>query len=202
MTSTSALYMLRIEVDGHFHGSPDVPKPWAALITGPSPKYGLAREFVKPMNDWRDASKAWSGNTYGVVATFPLRNGNLYEVERLRGKPSKRHVAREYYAIEDGKRVRIHPEDVLRRVAGISDAIALDIDDDRDSPPWVAEVTRVGSTSKQGFVLIDGKRRYLLRPGGLYEISDRRGLRLVHARADAPEELTQREAIQWLASKL
>ncbi|HEU4732408.1 MAG TPA: hypothetical protein VFT22_31150 [Kofleriaceae bacterium] len=57
------LYMLRIEVDGHFHGGPP-PKPWVARIHGPSEQYGLAREFIRAMNDWKDAHRAWSGNLW------------------------------------------------------------------------------------------------------------------------------------------
>jgi len=85
-----ALYFLRIEVDGHFHGGPPV-KPWVAEITGTCPRYGLARDFIRPMNDWAGARVAWSGNTYGVIATFPLREGRLYEVQRCEGNSSKRH---------------------------------------------------------------------------------------------------------------
>lgn len=195
--------MMRIEVDGHFHGSGEVPRPWVARITGPSPKYGLGRAFIKPMNDWRDASQARSGNTYGVVATFPLRDGNLYECSRLRGKSSKRHVAREFYAIVDGKRLQIEPEEALARVTGVSDAVVLDVDENSDDPPWVAEVTRVGSTAKQGFVLIDGARRYLLRKGTLYEVREETSTRLVVADGGGmARSITQQEALQWLASKL
>lgn len=34
--NTGAIKMLRIEVDGHFHGSSDVPRPWVARIDGAS----------------------------------------------------------------------------------------------------------------------------------------------------------------------
>jgi hypothetical protein len=197
-----ALHMLRIEIDGHFHGSKDVPRPWVAKITGISAKFGLAREFVDPMNDWRDASKAWSGNTYGVVATFPLRDGNIYECSRTRGNPSKRHVVREFYAIEGGKRLKIEPEDALGRTIDITDAVVFDVAEDPDSPPWVAEVTRVGSTAKQGFVLIDRERRYLLRRKAMYEVKDSNGLRLIVTDQSARvSTLTQLEALEWLRSK-
>lgn len=80
--------LLRIEVDGHFHGSPVVPRPWVAKITGTDPRFGLRREFVQTLNDWEHARRACSGNLYGVVANFPVREGHVHEVSRLRGSPS------------------------------------------------------------------------------------------------------------------
>lgn len=115
---TGQLYILKIELDGHFHGSPDVPRPWVAQITGADPKYGLARTFVDAKNDWSQASRARSGNIYGRVACFPLRDGNLYEVQRCRGSSSKRHVVREFLAIEGGKRVPLEPLEALARLDG------------------------------------------------------------------------------------
>lgn len=54
---TGALKILRIEVDGHYHGSSDVPKPWVAQIDGVDAKYGLARTFVQRLNDYRGARR-------------------------------------------------------------------------------------------------------------------------------------------------
>lgn len=195
-------YMLRIEIDGHFHGSPDVPKPWVARIGGVDEKYGLAREFIKPMNDWRDASKAWSGNTYGVVATFALREGALYEVCRLRGRSSRRHVSREFVWVEDGKMHPRAPDDALAHAEGYDGPVtALELRDDEPCP-WVAHVTGLGTPRKLGFVVVDGMRRYRLRPGALYEISEPARERRVFATADGRVEyLSERAALELLLTR-
>ena len=195
--------MLRIEIDGHFHGSQDVPRPWVARIDGPSPKWGLQREFIQPMNDWRDASRACSGNTYGVMATFPLRSGHLYEVSRLRGRSSKRHVAREFGVVVGGKLEKLEPAEALERATGVSESVAFEIRDDEIDPPWVAEVKRVGSTTKLGFVVVDGDRRYALRRDGMYEVRERDRLRLVVTDSSGRWVVSsQREALAWLKTRL
>jgi hypothetical protein len=203
------LYLLRIEIDGHFHGSPDVPKPWVARIDGTCEKYGLKREFVQRMNDWRDARRAWSGNTYGVTATFPLRGGHVYEVSRTRGKPSKRYVAREFMRIDTaGKRHSITPDEALATATGCDGTSATLLrmrEPDADERVWVAEVTRLGMPSILGWVVVDGERRYLLRHGGLYEVRGEakpRCERLVRVDADGEiVNLTEREALQWLMQR-
>jgi hypothetical protein len=106
------LVILRIEIDGSFRGSPNVPKPWVARITGTDPKFGLAREFVAPMNDWSNAHVAHSGNLYHRVSQFNLREGNLYEVSKSIGKPSKRRVVREFFTVTDGAFVPVDPDNV------------------------------------------------------------------------------------------
>src|SRR5690606_30340672 len=138
-----AIYMLKIEIDGHFHGSSNVPRPWVARIDGPDPKYGLAREFVQPMNDWESAHRSCRGNVYGVVAHFPMRRGHLYEVSRLRGRSSKRHVAREFGWLGDGKLEPLDPEDALDRIA---DAPGVSWQTD-DEGPAAAEVRGLGYPS-------------------------------------------------------
>ncbi len=50
--------------------------PWVARITGRDVTYGLARTFIQPLRDYRDASS--SGKT-GVVLVFMLPEG-VYEV--------------------------------------------------------------------------------------------------------------------------
>lgn len=96
------LVLLKIEEDGHHRGGKP-PRPWAAEITGLDPKFGLARSFVPALRDYRDAHAAWSGNVYGVVATFPLREGRLYEVARAEGRPSKRVFVRRFWFVEGGE---------------------------------------------------------------------------------------------------
>lgn len=163
--------VLRIGIDGHFHGSPVVPKPWVARVAGPCPRYGLAREFVEANMDWRESRRAWSGNLYGRVCTFPLRTDNLYEVSRLRGRSSKRYIAREFVWCSSEKFEPQTVEDVLAFVNGDSlPATFLRIDDDRDDRPWVAEVTGLGTPRHLGWVVVDGVRLYRLREGGVFEV--------------------------------
>jgi len=196
---SGAIKMYRIEVDGHFHGSPDVPRPWVARIHGPDEKFGLHREFVRPMNDWKDARAAWSGNTYGVVATFPLRDGHLYEVSRLRGKPSKRHSVREFYSLEGGRMVAIEPLDALARAEAHDDPVSLfRIRDNEQDRPRVAEVTGVGMPRIMGFIVLNGERNYRLRRDRLYEVHENGQTRLTTADGNV---LTQSEALSWLAKR-
>lgn len=194
------LIMLRIEVDGHFHGSPEVPKPWVARITGTDPKYGLAREFVQKLNDWENAHRACSGNLYGVVATFPLRDGNLYEVARLRGNSSRRHMAREFLNAQDGKPVRLTPLEALARIEGHDDEVTVHQIPDGDGAR-VAEVVGVGTGPVSGWVLVDGVRRYRLRHGRLYEVVSAGVQRLVLAGPTA-QVLSQKGALEWLAARV
>lgn len=58
---------------------------------------------MRALRDYRNAHVAWSGNVYGVVATFALWEGRLYEVARCRGRPSKRVFVREFFFVEGGK---------------------------------------------------------------------------------------------------
>ncbi len=168
-SESSRLKILRIEVDGHFHGSSDVPKPWVAQIDGVDAKYGLARTFVQRLNDYQDAHRACSGNMYGVVAAFPLHEGQLYEVSRLRGRPSKRYVAREFLTVNEGQ------------ICPIEAATALALAEIYDGPmisyvvpesTAVARVDRLGSPTVCGFVTGEKSdtRLYQLRVGAIHEV--------------------------------
>lgn len=117
----SQVVILKIEEDGHLHGGP-APRPWCAEITGLDPKYGLARSFVKALRDYKDAHRAWSGNVYGVIAHFPLHEGKLYEVSRLRGRPSKRYVSREFIFVEGGEMREKTPDEALAIATTIAHA--------------------------------------------------------------------------------
>ena len=203
---TGSLYLLHIEIDGHFHGSSEVPKPWVARIGGPCERYGLQREFVQPMNDWRHARRAWSGNTYGVRSTFALRDGNLYEVSRLRGRTSKRYVAREFVAISGGKRQPLDPDEALARAEGDdAPAAILRVREDEETPPYVAEIRGLCDQPRLGFVLVAGWRRYRLREGRSYHIhgqTDQRVGALACVRDGTIEPLSEADALANLASKL
>lgn len=201
MMASSPLRMLRIEVDGHFHGG-EPPRPWVARILGPCPKYGLAREFVRPLNDWKDARRAWSGNLYGVVATFPLRDGAMYEVSRLRGTSSNRHVAREFCWMEAGERLKRSPDEALEWAERDDrPAIVLSIRESED-PPWVAEVRGLGTPRRLGFVLVDGQRRYRLHEECLYEVRESESaIGFVAVIGGEQTTMSSQEAIAWLERK-
>jgi len=193
--------ILKIEIDGHFHGGEPV-KPWVAEITGPHPKYGLARRFLDPMNDWSQAKRAMSGNIYGRVAHFALREGRLYEVSRCRGNPSKRHVVREFVEVRDGKREKLSPEEALARIDGDGSdsgvALKLKVPDETSGRSWVARVSGLGTPDKLGFVVIDGERLYRLRVGALFEVVDCGRQRFARADVDGLVWMSEGEALQWL----
>lgn len=195
------LKILRIDVDGHFHGSSDVPKPWVAQIDGVDAKYGLARTFVERLNDYRGARRSHSGNTYGVVAAFPLHEGKLYEVSRLRGKPSKRHVAREFVLVEDGKLVEIDPMEALA-LADPHTGPVLEY-----AVPDGTRISRVdglGTPAVCGFVVGQrdrgghADRLYRLRVGAIHEVDTGDDRHLVLADEWRAERISQTEAIRHL----
>lgn len=194
---TGFFSILKIEIDGHFHGGEPV-KPWVAEITGTDPKFGLARRFLRPMNDWKGAHKAWSGNIYGRVSHFPLRESHLYEVSCCRGNSSKRRVVREFVQVADGKRKVVDPVDALAIADGGGAAQVLRIAEDPDGSSWVSRITGLGTPERLGFVVIDGRRTYRLRPG-VYEVVDGGDARLVGATVDTVSRLDQQEAWTWLS---
>lgn len=187
-----SLYMLRVEIDGHFHGSPKVPRPWVARLSGPDPKYGLAREFVQQMNNWESARRAGSGNLYGVVAHFPMRRGHLYQVSRLRGRPSKRYVAQEFgWLGDEGPLEQLEPEEVLDRVAG-SDGQRVSMETSLDGS--VGEVRGLGIPDSLPWIVRDEKRLYRLCETKVYAVEGR----LVGVRDGGIVDLSQEEAWSWL----
>lgn len=96
------LIMLTIEEPGHFHGRRP-PRPWAAEITGTHRYFGLARTFIQALRDFRDTRVAMSGNVYGIVTRFPLREGKLYEVGQVKGRSSRQRFEREFFFVEGGE---------------------------------------------------------------------------------------------------
>lgn len=198
---TGELKILRIEVDGHFHGSSDVPKPWVAQIDGVDAKYGLARTFVQQLRDYRGARRAWSGNLHGVVAAFPLHEGKLYEVSRLRGKTSKRHVAREFWRVEAGKLVELGPMEALAAADPQPGAVL------EHAVPDGTRITRVdglGTPAVCGFVLGgrdrggQADRLYRLRVGAIHEVETGDARHLVIVGDRGVERVSQAEAITRL----
>jgi hypothetical protein len=55
-------------------------RPWVALIRGRSEQYGLDREFLDGFRDYRGANGVGSR---GVMITFVLHPGKVYEVHEL-----------------------------------------------------------------------------------------------------------------------
>ena len=185
------IHMLSIEIDGHFHGR-RAPRPWVAEVVGTCPQYGLRREFVPALNDWEDARRACSGNLYGVVANFPLRDGRLYEVSRCRGRSSKRYVAREFVVPNGPQLVECTPDEALARADGGGPATILRVQEDEDPRPWVA------GDVWPGFVLVDGWRRYRLHEGRTYQVCERGECRFVRVTDGKIVTATRSEAQPWV----
>jgi hypothetical protein len=164
---TRPLFMLRVEVDGHCRGGPPI-KPWVARIDGPCSRFGLARRFIDPMNDWENAHRAQSGNLYGVVATFPLREGHIYEVQRAAGNSSKRHVVREVYWLEGGKMREMDLGEALRHTSGGGAGAPLTVREFRGRT-LVTDLTRCDPVA---FVTRDRERHYWLLDGREYDVRD------------------------------
>lgn len=204
---TGALTTLRIEVDGHFHGSSDVPRPWVAQITGIDPRYGLARTFVDQLRDYAGAKRSCAGRLNGVVACFPLRDGNLYEVSRLRGSKSKRYVAREFISIESGEKIQTDPVNALAIAERLSavpghDGPTLEHRVRDASGTGLSLVRGLGSPHLLGWVLADGERIYRLRVGELHEVADEQERRLVYVGEHGPAAISQLAAIDLLRGTL
>lgn len=192
------LSILKIEIDGHFHGGEPV-KPWVAEITGPDPKYGLARNFLKSMNDWSAAKKAWSGNIYGRVAHFALREGGLYEVQRCRGNSSKRHVVREFVRVIEGKRELIEPEIALSIIDGGAPAALYRTADAPENR--ISRVRGLGTPERLAWVVVNFERVHRLEIGGVYEIAEQDRKRFAGIHSDhAWSWLSEQEAWSWLTT--
>lgn len=188
--------ILRIEIDGHFRGSRDVPKPWVAQIDGVDATYGLARTFVQQLRDYRGARRACSGNLYGVVAAFPLHEGRMYEVSRLRGRASKRHLAREFLLVDGGKRRQIDPIEALAIAEAHAGPTLEYIVPDGTR---VARVDGLGSPTICGFVIVDGDRLYRLRVGAVHEVDTGVDRHLIVAGEHRAKRITQTDALARLS---
>ena len=81
---------------------------WAAEITGPSPKYGYERQFLRYKKDYSEANSVGSR---GVYAYYILQKGRIYEVSAPR---SWKNTDRYFCRVQAGEIVRIDREDVDR----------------------------------------------------------------------------------------
>lgn len=69
-------------------------KPWVAEICGLDNRFGLQRVFVRPLRDYKEASRSWRGVVSGVKSHFCLREGAVYEVsaQTRRGMERRRFI--------------------------------------------------------------------------------------------------------------
>jgi len=209
IVTSGALRTLRIEIDGHLQGTSDVPKPWVAQITGIDRKYGLARVFVDSLRDYAGAKRSWAGRLNGVVACYPLREGLTYEVSRLRGRSSKRYLAREFISVTAGGDMhQIDPGAALalgERLAECPGHNAKILEHRIPDAPGtsVALVRGLGHPVPLGWVVVDGRRLYRLRVGELHEITaDEGDRRIVLVDQQEIRDVPQLKALDRLRSKI
>ncbi len=82
-------------------------RPWVAEITGPDPRYRLARKFLDGRKDYSEANSIGSR---GVYVYYHLEPGRIYEVNDL---ATWRRTDRYFCRVEDGRLVRMAEEEVL-----------------------------------------------------------------------------------------
>lgn len=187
--------MLKIEIDGHFHGGPPV-RPWVARLTGADPKFGVRRDFVDPLRDWRDAHQAMSGRLYGITCVWMLSAG-VYEVSRTRGKPSKRYVSRETLAIDErGKRRSVSEIEALQAIDGQPDGGIKYLVPEGTS---VSRVVGLGTPEALPWLARGGERIYRLQPHRLYERASEGRRAFLATSQDAVERLSEKEALAWIS---
>jgi hypothetical protein len=83
---------------------------WVAKINGLDKKYGLAREFIRPEEDY---SKSNSKGTRGVYLNYFLEYGSLYEVSSPESWTSTDRYFLEI--TDDGEKKRLEKEMVIAR---------------------------------------------------------------------------------------
>lgn len=101
------IVMLKIEWDSTMRGCRGAPRPWVARVTDGG------REFVQALNDWSTATVTGRGDVRGLTVTYPLRDGEVYEVSRPRGSRSRRYMSREFVGVANGQIKQLEPEDVV-----------------------------------------------------------------------------------------
>lgn len=85
-------------------------RPWVARIVGRDEKHGLAREFLKPLRDWKDSN---SSGSRGVRLIFTLHSGRIYEVRELLSWSKER---RYFCEAVNGSVVELESTEVFRRI--------------------------------------------------------------------------------------
>lgn len=89
-------------------------RPWVARITGPDERFGLAREFIEPRRDYREASN--SGR--GVILVFALRPG-IHEVKEI---TSGRYFERRFVTVTPDGKIRATTSLELFELTGVHGA--------------------------------------------------------------------------------
>jgi hypothetical protein len=165
----------------------------------------LARIFIDSLRDYAAAKRSWAGRLNGLVACYPLRDGLVYEVSRLRGRSSKRYLAREFIAVSDGDMHQLDPGEALALGERLAECPGHDakILEHRipDAPGTsVALVRGLGHPVPLGWVVVDGRRLYRMRVGELHEITvDEGDRRIVLVDQQEIRDVTQREALDQLS---
>jgi len=99
------LRMLHRVPQGHQARLLDSGGPWVARIKGRCPTFGLKREFVRPLRDYRNAS---SSGKSGIVLVYMLPEG-VYEVHEWQSWTKER---RYFVRSEQGCMVEMTVEEV------------------------------------------------------------------------------------------
>lgn len=84
-----------------------MPRPWVARVVGRCPKYGVAREFLRPMTDYGAARG--TGNR-GLTMVYALTDG-LYDVNE---RTSWRKWRRYFLRVTGEQSSEIDRDEVLR----------------------------------------------------------------------------------------
>lgn len=84
------------------------PRSWVAEVTGRCPTYGFAREFMRPLKDYRNANAKGSR---GIMLYYHLRPGRIYEVNARQGWS---RIERYFCRVQDGCLIRLTRTEVER----------------------------------------------------------------------------------------
>lgn len=79
-------------------------RPWVATLAGSCPRFGFAREFVKPQRDYRETI-GYSGQ----LLVFFLRGG-IYEVKEI---VSRKHERRYFLRVQNGAASEVSKEQAI-----------------------------------------------------------------------------------------
>lgn len=194
------LTMYQITLDGTWHGSRVVPKTWVARIDGTHEVMGLDREFITPKNDWAGAKVTGKGNRYGVVATFPLRDGHIYEAHRARGTASRRAMVREYFWLEGGEVQELDDAEALDKIQGYASTLTWRMRDNPEDRPTIAEVLPGGRRNVLGWTISEDARRCFCLRDGLHQVHEKGRTYWCLVTDGDDTELTDEEAAAWLAA--
>ena len=84
-------------------------KPWAAEITGTDPRFGVARKFLQPKWQRKNANSAHSR---GVELWFVLESGHLYEIK----SPTSWKSSDQYFCtvLDDGSIKRLSKDEAMQ----------------------------------------------------------------------------------------